>query len=176
MSFSENLGIDSDDLTEIKKCIATTFIVQQQSSLPEKIIFDAFSFYFGSETFAEYNHLMRREIEAFTGNGIKGSEWRERTISLLENHEFQTEYCQSLLNKTKEENLQSIMRKHGEKHWVQHPANENHKQRNLVPGGRITYIFMAHINLIYRVNLHNQLIRTNRLKIKEFGLLKSNII
>jgi Family of unknown function (DUF5706) len=132
--FLENLHTDSDDQTEIKKCIAAAFVVQQQSTLPEKIIFDAFSFYLGSETFVEYNHLMRREIEAFTGNKIRGSEWRERTISLLENHEFQTEYCQSLLNKTKEENLQYFIRKHGEKHWVRHPANENNKQRNVVHG------------------------------------------
>jgi Family of unknown function (DUF5706) len=132
--FLQSLRIDSDDLTEINKCIAAAFVTQQQATLPEKIIFDAFSFYFGSETYSEYNHLMRREIEAFTGNKIKGSEWRERTISLLENHEFQTEYCQSLLNKTKEENLQSFIRKHGEKHWIRHPANENHKQKNFVHG------------------------------------------
>ena len=134
--FLENLLIDSGDLTEIKKCIAAAFVAKQQSILPEKIIFDAFSFYFGSETFVEYNHLMRREIEAFTGNKIKGSEWRERTISLLENHEFQTEYCQSLLNKTKEENLQSFIRKHGEKHWVRHPANTNHKSAQKVNPGK----------------------------------------
>ena len=134
--FLENLLIDSGDLTEIKKCIAAAFVAKQQSTLPEKIIFDAFSFYFGSETFAEYNHLMRKEIENFTGNKIKGSEWRERTISLLENHEFQTEYCQSLLNKTKEENLQSFIRKHGEKHWVRHPANTNHKSAQKVNPGK----------------------------------------
>ncbi len=132
--FLQTLKINNDEISDIKKCIAAAYVSRQEASLPEKITFDAFSYYLGSETFAEYNYLIRREIEAFTGNKIKGSEWRERTISLLENHEYQTEYCQSLLNKTKEDNLQAVIRKHGEKHWVRHPANTNYRQKNHVHG------------------------------------------
>jgi Family of unknown function (DUF5706) len=127
--FLHNLGIGEEEKEEIKKCISAGHSTKTADTLLEKIMSDALTFYFGSTAFKEYNNLLRREIEAFTNKKIKGGEWRDNTIGILESHTFQTEYCQSLLNKVKEENLHSIIQKQEEKHWVRHPANAGHKQR-----------------------------------------------
>ena len=127
-----SLGIDSEEITEIKNCILATKMPQQPVTLNEKIVCDAYAFYLGSEKFAVYNKLMRKEIEAFTNNKFKGSVWRARTISLLKNHHYQTEFCQTLLNKPKEENLQAIIRLQEEKLWQRQLDNEIRKQKRTI--------------------------------------------
>src|ERR1700682_2939237 len=127
-----SLGIDSEEITEIKNCILATKMPQQPVTLNEKIVCDAYAFYLGSEKFAVYNKLMRKEIEAFTNNKFKGSAWRARTISLLKNHHYHTEFCQTLLNKPKEENLQAIIRLQEEKLWQRQLDNEIRKQKRTI--------------------------------------------
>lgn len=127
--FLQNADVGTDEIADIRKCISAGNLIKPPDTILEKIFCDAITFYFGSPAFTEYNNLLRKEIESFTGKKIKGGEWRESTIGILENHEFHTEYCQSLLLKSKEENLHSIIRKQEEKHWVRHPANSNHKQK-----------------------------------------------
>ena len=111
--FSDSLlqanRVEKEITEEIKNCILAACSVKSPASLNENIFCDANTFYFGSENFEEYNKLMRREIEAFTMVGMRGAEWRERTIARLENHQYHTEYCQSLLNKTKQQNLQVLV-------------------------------------------------------------------
>src|SRR5450432_2832557 len=120
-AFSEELlksaAIDDDLIGEIKSCLMATHIAERPVSLNEKIICDAYTFYFGSPYYAAYNNLLRKEIESFTQERLKGNDWRARTISSIENHQFHTEYCQSLLNKSKEFNLQSMLRVQEEKNW-----------------------------------------------------------
>ncbi len=127
--FLQNLGIGTEEIIEIKKCIASGFSGGNKDTLTEKIFSDAVTFEYGSPAFKDYNNLLRREIEAFTDKKMKGGEWRESTIGRLESHEFQTEFCQQLLSKTKEQNLHVIIQKQEEKHWVRHPANIGHKQK-----------------------------------------------
>src|SRR5579862_9503783 len=87
--FLQNLGISGEEASEIKKCISTARMVKAADTLPEKILSDALTFYFGSTAFKEYNNLLRREIEAFTNKKIKGGEWREISIGMLESQTFQ---------------------------------------------------------------------------------------
>jgi hypothetical protein len=131
-AFLKSLDIGSEEIIEIRDCILATKMPQQPTSLNEKIVCDAYLFYFGSENFTEFNKLMRREIEALTSHKINGNTWRARTISMLENHVFHTEYCQSLLNKTKEDNLQAFIRIQEEKHWQRHLDNQSHKQKKTI--------------------------------------------
>jgi predicted metal-dependent HD superfamily phosphohydrolase len=108
--FLESQGMETALIDEIKNCILVVSKQRPAVSLNEKIICDAGSFYFGSASFAIYNKLMRREIEAFTQVNFRGVEWRDKTISMLENHQYLTEFCQSLLNRGKQDNLQSLIR------------------------------------------------------------------
>ena len=137
-SLLDNLEINDAVREEIKNCILAAKGIRQPVTLNEKIVCDAVSFYLGSAYFSEYNKLRRKEAEAITSEKIKGGVWRSRTVSLLQNHQFQTSFCQDLLNKTKEENLKAITSLHGEKHLNKHPHLESHHQMNIndVPGNR----------------------------------------
>ena len=128
----QNQGIDKDLIEEIKNCLLATSIEGRPASLNEKIICDANSFYFGSGQFNVHNKLMRKELEAFNHAEFHGNDWRNRAISMLENHHYHTEYCQSLLNKTKDENLQALIRQQEEKHLPRIPVNENHHHNKTI--------------------------------------------
>jgi predicted metal-dependent HD superfamily phosphohydrolase len=133
-AFSEELlrtaSIDEELIGEIKKSLMATQMGASPVSLNEKIICDACSFHIGSPNFPVYNQLLRKETEAFTQEKFKGSDWRTRTISEFDTHLFHTEYCQTLLNKSKEFNLQSIVRIQEEKNWQNnlHPGHQKQKK------------------------------------------------
>lgn len=125
----KSLEISEAEREEIMNCILAAKGLRQPITLNEKIVYDAVSFYLGSPYFSDYNRLRRREAEAMTNEKIKGSVWRSGTVSLFQNHQFQTSFCQDLLNKTKEENLKTLINLHGEKHLKKHPHTEHPDQK-----------------------------------------------
>jgi predicted metal-dependent HD superfamily phosphohydrolase len=135
-SLSENLlkslGIDTELAEEIKNCILATSNPESNTSLNEKIICDANHFYFGSGNFSVYNMLLRKEIETFTHIKLSRTKWRDQTISMLENHRYYTEYCQSRLNKSKEENLHVLIRLKEERQLQKHSENDTHRQNRKI--------------------------------------------
>jgi len=128
----DSLEVNAAEKSEITSCILAANGSRQPVTLNEKIVCDAVFYYLGSPYFFEYNKLRRKETEAMTGEKIRGVVWRSRTVSLLQNHQFQTSFCQELLNKTKEENLLAISHLHGEKQLHKHLHVENHNQMNLL--------------------------------------------
>jgi predicted metal-dependent HD superfamily phosphohydrolase len=114
-NYLKEIGVNEEEIAEIKKCILATQMPQKPNSLNEKIICDADLFNLGTDTFLENNVLVRKEIEALTNTKISVDEWRTKSITLLENHSYHTEYCQSLLNKTKDINLKNLKEKDEEK-------------------------------------------------------------
>jgi predicted metal-dependent HD superfamily phosphohydrolase len=124
-SFLSGFEVNEEEINEIKNCILATQMPQRPKSMAEKIVCDADLFNLGTDAFFENNKLVRKEIEAFSVSKISGNEWRERTIKLLEDHNYHTEYCQSLLNKTKAENLSKIKEKHDLKNWHGHHGNSH---------------------------------------------------
>jgi predicted metal-dependent HD superfamily phosphohydrolase len=114
----EFLKDEQADETIIKKvegCILATKIPQSPSGLLEEIICDADLSHLGSDTFKEKSKVMRREKEILTGKEISGGEWRESTIRLMEAHHYFTTYCQALLKKGKQENLEELKKKQEKK-------------------------------------------------------------
>ena len=81
---------------------------QFPGSLVEKIICDADLFNLGTDAFFKNNMLVRKETEAITNRQISDGEWMESTIALLEKHSYHTEFCQLLLNETKQGNLDQV--------------------------------------------------------------------
>jgi predicted metal-dependent HD superfamily phosphohydrolase len=108
-NFLKNTGISQEEITEIKKCILATKLPQHPRSLTEKIICDADLFNLGTTEFNENNKLVRKENEECRHQKLSDQEWRAGTIALLKNHHYHTEFCQLLLNKTKEANLKSLL-------------------------------------------------------------------
>jgi len=128
----DGLEVNEDEKAEVKNCILAANGLRQPVTLNEKIVSDAVSFYLGTPYFSEYNKLRRMETEAMTGEKIKGVVWRSRTLSLLQNHQFQTSFCQELLNKTREENLMAMTRINGEKKNKLNQLRDNPRARHIV--------------------------------------------
>jgi predicted metal-dependent HD superfamily phosphohydrolase len=108
-NFFKKTDLGQQEITEIKNCILSTKLPQRPNSLTEKIICDADLFNLGTIEFGENNKLVRKENEEFKHEKVSDDKWRAGTIALLRSHHYHTEYCQSLLNKTKEENLESLL-------------------------------------------------------------------
>jgi len=100
--------IKDEVIAAVQGCIKATVIPQKPLNFLEQIVCDADLYHFGTDKFADRNKLMRKEVEIREGKKIDKSEWRKSTIALLENHTYQTDYCQDLLNEKKNKNLQKL--------------------------------------------------------------------
>lgn len=110
-SFLQSEGIKESVITEIQNCILATKLPQNPSTLLEKIVCDSDLFHLGCDNFSDRNKLMRKEAEAISGKKISKSDWRKSTIALFNHHHYHTEYCQLLLNETKQANLEKLLQK-----------------------------------------------------------------
>ena len=109
--FLKKIEVPAEDIAQIKKCILGTKLPQHAETIVEKIVCDADLFNLGTSEFSEINKLVKRETETQTHTKISGHDWRAKTIALLESHQYQTEYCQSNLNKIKAENLERCIKR-----------------------------------------------------------------
>lgn len=107
--------VNEELISAVQGCILATVIPQKPASFLEQIVCDADLYHLGTALFAERNKLMRKEVEKRQGIKIDKSEWRKSAIKLLEEHTYQTDYCQNLLNDKKSENLQKLREKDSEK-------------------------------------------------------------
>ncbi len=114
-TFLTSIGADKEDVEAIKKCITATIMPQKPDTLSEKIICDVDTFYFGSSYFKEKTKSLKKESEAAGKGKIDGVVWRATIISTLEGHQYYTDYCQLLLDKTKAENLDGLKNRQEEK-------------------------------------------------------------
>lgn len=114
----------SDSLiSKAKNCILATKMPQQPQTLLEQILCDADLFHLGTEDFKEVTKLVRKEFEYVLGHEIPDEKWLAGNIDLLKRHQFHTDYCRTLLQKGKEDNLKRLMEKQ-EKHAAK-AASEN---------------------------------------------------
>ncbi|HEX6332632.1 MAG TPA: Pycsar system effector family protein [Flavisolibacter sp.] len=111
VEFLRRAGVDDATIMAVRQCILATKIPQKPGNLLEQIVCDADLFYFGTDHFPEQNVLMLREIEATNHVFISPEDWRDCTISLLNNHQYHTEYCRELLTKKKKQHLDRLRKK-----------------------------------------------------------------
>lgn len=144
-TFLTSIGVNEEDVDEIKKCILATSMPQMPETLTEKIICDADLYNLGTNTFRDKNKLMRKELEAINNNKIDGITWRASSISLLENHYYHTAYCQLLFDKTKAENLTDLKNRQQEKLKKVKPAEGLAviQQENQVPNSNTPVVGKA---------------------------------
>ncbi len=114
-AFLATLQVPEEVIAQVRGCIMATELPQHPSTELEKMMCDADLFHLGTPEFGERDKLLRKEIEAFKGISIDKNEWRKGSIRFLENHHFQTDYCQLLLEPVQEENLQKLKKKLAEK-------------------------------------------------------------
>jgi predicted metal-dependent HD superfamily phosphohydrolase len=106
--FLLNYEVEADVIEKVKNCIIATQIPQNPQNLLEQIVCDADLFHLGSDEFKSRSKLMRKEMEAVSGQEVSKKDWRASTITLFENHHYHTDYAQLLLNDQKQKNLDNL--------------------------------------------------------------------
>ncbi len=122
--FLNRKGVDATTVETVANCIRATRLPQNPQTLLEKIVADADLFHLGTAKFAELNKIIRKEFIELHNIDISKEEWRNKTIRLLETHQYHTDYCRLLLNDTKAKHLEKLKAKSAEK---------NPEQKNTVP-------------------------------------------
>jgi predicted metal-dependent HD superfamily phosphohydrolase len=121
MIFLKRKGVEETAIQTVAQCIRATRLPQRPETLLEKIVADADLFHFGTPKFGDFNKLMRKEFSALYNIEISKDEWRNKTIRLLEAHQYHTDYCRLLLNDTKAKHLEKLKAKLADKY----PAIKN---------------------------------------------------
>jgi predicted metal-dependent HD superfamily phosphohydrolase len=98
-----DMDVPTDFIQSAGNCIMVTKCGSNPQSLPERIICDADTYHFGTPVFRETEFMVEKEMEIRTGQ--KFPQWHARSLALLQNHFFYTEYCQLLLKQGKQENI-----------------------------------------------------------------------
>ena len=88
----------------IRRCILATKFPSHPTDLLEQIICDADTYHLGTDFFRETDPLVRKEMAQRAG-GNMSINWKQKTLYFLHQHVFFTDYCQTLLNKKKQENI-----------------------------------------------------------------------
>ncbi len=112
--FLSNLNVESDDLLKIERLILATRIPASPLTLAEKILCDADLQHLGSEDYAAWSILLKKELEAQNGNHISDEQWNYENIRFFTSHRFFTERAETLWEIQKQKNLLMLLaeRKH----------------------------------------------------------------
>lgn len=109
--FFKEQGLEIETTDSIKQCILATAHDADPVALPEQILCDADTFYFGTEDFFGYNKLKRREHELVNKTSVDKNEWSRQAITLLQSHKYYTEYCEGRLGNNKQASLDRLKKK-----------------------------------------------------------------
>ena len=98
-------GTVKEIVDKIEDCICATKIPQHPKSLLEEIVCDADTYNLGTKDFLKTDELLKKEFEL---RNMPIDNWEENTLNLLLSHKYFTSYCQLLLNKGREENIDLV--------------------------------------------------------------------
>ena len=108
--FMSSQYADEDLVNAIEDCIMATKPMHKPANLLEQIVRDADTYNLGTKEFSNTNKLVYDEY-VLRGNTISKKEWLEKTIELLETHQFYTSYCKEMLTNRKKKNLKKLKEK-----------------------------------------------------------------
>lgn len=114
-SFLATQGVDAKWIQQVEACILATQMPQSPQNLLEQIVCDADLFNFGMDDFRDKTKLLRKEKELISGQDIAGSQWRAETLGLLQGHTYFTEYARAIQQKTKEANIDWLLKQQEKK-------------------------------------------------------------
>lgn len=113
--FLRRKGVEESTIQIVSNCIRATRMPQTPETMLEKIVADADLYHLGTSKFNEINKVIRKEFIALHNIDISKEEWRNKTIRLLETHQYHTDYCRLLLSDTKAKHLEKLKAKSAEK-------------------------------------------------------------
>ena len=103
--FLQTKGIVKEIMDKIESCICATKLPQNPKSLLEEIVCDADTYNLGTKAFIKTDELLKKEFEL---RNMSIDNWEEKTLELLLSHNYFTPYCQALLNKGREKNIDLV--------------------------------------------------------------------
>lgn len=98
---------DEKILGEIEQCIMATKMPRNPKNLLQQIICDADTYHLGTKDFKTTNKLAFEEQTLRSGDSDQ-MKFNSDTISMLENHQFYTNYAKELLDKRKKKNIKKL--------------------------------------------------------------------
>jgi predicted metal-dependent HD superfamily phosphohydrolase len=101
-AFLKANGVKETTIKRVEHCICSTMLSQVPHSLIEEILCDADTFNLGTKEFCKTDGLLKKECVL---RNLSINQWEEKTLQLLLSHQYYTSYCQTLLNRGKEENI-----------------------------------------------------------------------
>ncbi len=123
IDYLTSLQVDHSISEAVSGCILATKMPQHPQNLCEQILCDADLFHLGTDEFWENTKLLRKEYDTLYHTRISKEDWRAKTIVMMQEHHYHTDYCRQLLNAKKEENIVSLIDRQKEK-----PAAKEEKQ------------------------------------------------
>jgi predicted metal-dependent HD superfamily phosphohydrolase len=102
---------DAELIRTVEECILATKRDKEPSNLLAQIVCDADTYHLGTKEFKKTNKLVRKEMSTHEKKPMTKQEWDVKTLEFLEKHKYYTSYCQELLNKSKEENMNKLRQK-----------------------------------------------------------------
>jgi predicted metal-dependent HD superfamily phosphohydrolase len=103
--FFETKGLQKGTIDKIGDCICATKLSQTPASLLVEVICDEDTYNLGTRDFIKIDKLLKKEYEL---RNIAVYNWEKKTLNLLLTHQFFTPYCQALLNRVKEKNIEIV--------------------------------------------------------------------
>lgn len=101
--------VEKKIIDAVAGCILATKLPQAPKNLLEEIVCDADTSNLGTKDFLYTDSQLKKEYEL--RNIIPGEGWDKSTLGLLLQHRYFTPYCQGLLNKGKQENIEMVERR-----------------------------------------------------------------
>ena len=90
---------------KIEDCICATKLSQEPKSLLEEIIGDADTYNLGTDEFLVTDELLKKE---WILRNMPVDHWEEKTLELLQDHQYFIRNCKTLLKKGREENIRLV--------------------------------------------------------------------
>jgi predicted metal-dependent HD superfamily phosphohydrolase len=106
--FLKDLRLPEEVLNNITTCILATKMPQSPDNILESIVCDADLFHFGTDDFLNKSRLLRREMNNLYNTKINKKDWRQKTLRIMTEHEYHTDYCKLLLNDKKQDNIRKL--------------------------------------------------------------------
>lgn len=125
--FMEKQTDDKELIERTEACILATRMPHEPKNLLQEIMCDADTYHFGTDEFKKTNKAIKKEYNLRNYHTIT-YDWEKNTLELLENHKYFTSYCQNLLQKGKEKNIERARKKYLK-------ASSNNTPNQLFPEG-----------------------------------------
>lgn len=113
-NYLRSIAIDEEVTKQVIKCIMATRMPQKPETFLDQILCDGDLFHLGGDSFSEKSKALRKEAINISGDDISKHQWRQKTIALMEQHHYHTDYCRLLLDSGKQRNLLELVKKENE--------------------------------------------------------------